>query len=398
MERRCKACNGTGEIKRKGRKKKKVKKSFPSFAAPGPKPIGDHIGDTLLQEGDDEELSYLVGSWRIFQKLGRHRYSTDDLVTSWVACNEMKRLNLARPTGLDIGCGLGSVLLCNAWQLPDATLVGIEAQEERYKQAVRSVAYNVGYFPSEQTRVQVLHGDLRADNDLLSDSCPPGFDLVTGTPPYFAPHLAGQPGCIETAGCLFELRGGVEEYCSAAARYLRQPAQSPPDAPPSVFVLVNTALASSRVYLGCEAAKLSVVRRLDVVPRVGKPALFCVFVIVLDSWLEDVRSSSLFPSLSTPSSNTSDIAMDISSDQGLGSYRSVLDLLPPDAVSGLRVESSVRGETCEVLTVREANLEHTIEYAQLLRELGKPSSFDREIYSLESKSNDDGNGSIVDTS
>jgi hypothetical protein len=396
VDRICKACGGTGVIERKSRKKKQVKKSFPSYVAPGPFPLGDR-GDSSLQEGEDEELSYLVGNWKIFQKLGRHRYSTDDLVTTWIACDEAKRLKFIQPLLLDIGCGLGSVLLSNAWQLPDATCVGVEAQEDRFSQALRSIAYNVGYYPSEQTRICVHHHDLRENHPLLTLHYPRGFDMVTGTPPYFAPHLSGQPGCIETAGCLFELRGGVEEYCIAAAKYLRPPPvpqthttataspcctdmdthqEEPPSIKssggtpamvPSVFVLVNTALASTRVYLGCEAAGLTIVRRLDVIPRDGKPPLFCVFVIVLDSWLQECesRNDDSFPPLSAFAPGP------------------VADLLPANAREGLRVEGSVRGEVCEIMTVRESNLEHTAEYAQLLRDLGKPSSFDKEVYHTE---------------
>lgn len=70
-----------------------------------------------------------AGRWKIFQKIDRHRYSTDDLVTSWVACNESKRLGYISPNMLDIGCGLGSVLMCNAWQLPTARCIGIEFQQ-----------------------------------------------------------------------------------------------------------------------------------------------------------------------------------------------------------------------------------------------------------------------------
>lgn len=46
------------------------------------------------------------------------------------------------------------------------------------------------------------------------------FDLVTGSPPYFAPDPQLQPRCYESTGCLFERCGGVEEYIAAAARLL----------------------------------------------------------------------------------------------------------------------------------------------------------------------------------
>lgn len=194
-EQSCNACGGKGYIARSKRKgasgmyaKKVNRKSYPSFVAPGPMPVGDQ-GKPALQEAADEELCYLVGNWRLFQRIDRHRYSTDDLVTTWIAAAEARRLGHTGESSpalvLDIGCGIGSVLLSNAWQLPHATCVGIEAQEERYAQAVRSIAYNVGDRPTGQTRVSVYNSDMRDAGPLLKDDYPNGFDVITGTPPYF---------------------------------------------------------------------------------------------------------------------------------------------------------------------------------------------------------------------
>jgi hypothetical protein len=57
--------------------------------------------------------------------LDRHRYSTDDLVTSWYACQHTQLYGYNNEDSLnvlDMGCGLGSVLLSNAWQLPNSKL------------------------------------------------------------------------------------------------------------------------------------------------------------------------------------------------------------------------------------------------------------------------------------
>jgi tRNA1(Val) A37 N6-methylase TrmN6 len=168
--------------------------------------------------GPDEELSYLAGNWKIFQKLNRHRYSTDDLCTSYYACRTMRSLGYENPLMLDIGCGLGSVLMTNAWQFPKGICVGIEAQRDRYDMALRSVEYNIG---EDEGRIRVINADLREVSEEARGVCAAhhqcGYDLVTGTPPYFPPTTGATPGCLESAGCLFELRGGVEDYCRAAA-------------------------------------------------------------------------------------------------------------------------------------------------------------------------------------
>jgi tRNA1Val (adenine37-N6)-methyltransferase len=447
----CPSCSGSGSICRSRRtnsdgsyRKKRVTKSYPSFSAPGPMPASLTSTCSHLQPGPDEELSYLVGNWKIFQKLDRHRYSTDDLCTSYYACLAMKQLGYESPLMLDIGCGLGSVLMTNAWQFPSAlSCVGIEAQLDRYECALRTVEYNVGRTACAGDGgrdggggrdIRVIHADLREASPEAQAVCEAhhhqGFDLVTGTPPYFPPATGVTPGCEESSGCLFELRGGVEEYCRAAARYLRRPGgggsagagagdrggddvsesssgdgdsssvrtttttttttscsksssrcsdgdqqhassetscSSSSSALPSVFAVCNTALASARVYSGCHAAGLSVVKRIDVVPRAGKPPLFNVFITVANEWLErDAQAAvPLFPPLRAASISSHSAPLDASVCPG-----------------AYRVEGSLRGEEVEVLTVRELDGQHSVEYQDILRHLGKPTSRDREVYDV----------------
>jgi len=79
---------------------------------------------------------------------------------------------------IDIGCGIGSVVLMTAWLYPHALCLGVEAQPTRFSQAVRSVAYNgVG------ERVALVNGDLRDPSVAPSER----FDLVTGAQVFF-PH------------------------------------------------------------------------------------------------------------------------------------------------------------------------------------------------------------------
>jgi L-aminopeptidase/D-esterase-like protein len=78
------------------------------------------------------------------QRTGRaaHRWSTDDLVTGWLAGEAVAAARAAAGAAagagagaprwparcLDLGCGIGSVLLMVAWQFPGAACLGIEAQ------------------------------------------------------------------------------------------------------------------------------------------------------------------------------------------------------------------------------------------------------------------------------
>ena len=89
----------------------------------------------------------------------------------------VRGLDLRDKLLLDIGCGIGSVLMMTAWKHPAATCVGVEAQSLSWAMACRSIRYN-----GASARVEARHGDLR-DASVVPEGA--SFDLVTGTPPYF---------------------------------------------------------------------------------------------------------------------------------------------------------------------------------------------------------------------
>jgi len=284
----CPICGGSGTLKRRRREadggdatalRPRPVKQWPGWVAPGPSipplpPAGTspEADPRALHPG--EEHCSLAGHWRIIQRIASHRYSTDDVVTAWVAWRAASRLvgGLSRPMRCcDIGCGIGSVLLMTAWLRPTAVCLGVEAQAIRAATAVRSIAVNgVG------DRVTVRNGDLR-DPSTISDAelagMGGGFDLVTGTPPYFeVTGSSALPADEEASRCLFEYRGGIEAYAVAAARLLH------PDH--GVFVVCESALAIDRGYTAAALAGLRVAARLDCVSKEGKEPLFVVFVMV----------------------------------------------------------------------------------------------------------------------
>lgn len=154
-----------------------------------------------------EQLCNLVGSWRILQRTGSHRWTTDDIVTARIGiemalkrkegCSEKPPLRY-----LDLGCGNGSVLQMVSWGLLsefDLTAFGIEARSEAASLARRSLTFNIG----NENQVSVIHGDFRelekgneafkggTGNNILKQveafrkTRSEKFNLVTGTPPYF---------------------------------------------------------------------------------------------------------------------------------------------------------------------------------------------------------------------
>lgn len=221
-----------------------------------PKPF---TTDPVLGPLTDDRLTRDV---RVYQRLHGHRFSADDMVTAWVATRtrpEARRV-------CDLGCGLGSVLLHLAWSLPDATLIGIEAQAQSFELLTRNIARN-----ALGGRVHVHHGDLR-DADSIRFAAPYGpFPLITGTPPYFPPNTARDAEDEQRAFARIEYRGGVEAYISAAERLLSADGS---------FVLCGDHEADARVLRAAAAARLAVDARLDVFPRVGQPPLFSVWTLV----------------------------------------------------------------------------------------------------------------------
>lgn len=227
----------------------------PGWVVPGPAPAGFQ-GREELQPRADEDLCYLSGDWRLFQKRRGHRWSVDDLVTAHAATAWFDGLRSHGPvSALDLGCGLGSVLLMVAWKAPDFDVTGVEAQPERAAMARRSIAFN-----GASDRCRVLDGDLR-DLDLGAR-----FALVTGTPPYFPQGTGTEAEADHVSACRFEHRGGVEAYLAAAERHLL---------PQGVFVMCAATLEDERVAAAPTRLHLRAVRH--VVPREGKAPLVTVW-------------------------------------------------------------------------------------------------------------------------
>jgi tRNA1(Val) A37 N6-methylase TrmN6 len=205
----------------------------------------------------------LAGELRVLQRRDGHRYSLDDTVTAWVAA----RARPAATAALDLGCGIGSVLLMTAYALPHARLFGLEAQTISFELAQRNVTRN-----GLGDRVFVEHGDLRdpAPLDRLLAVHGGRFELVTGTPPYLPAEHGTLPPDSQKAHARFELRGGVEAYIAAAARVL---------APTGTFVVCAGSRADARVLSAARAHGLSVTEKLPVIPSPLKGVLFSVWTL-----------------------------------------------------------------------------------------------------------------------
>ena len=171
----------------------------------------DGVRNQELQSGPadwprDAGRQRLIGDWHIYQRKGGHRTSTDDLITAWYAVHR----NPTPPARyLDLGCGVGSVLLMVSHKLRPRTAVGVEAQAQSVAMAARAIAE----LPEHGTHIDVRHADFR-DVD-FGGEC---YDLITASPPYFPLDAGVLPDDPQRRACRFEERGGVEAYLETAAR------------------------------------------------------------------------------------------------------------------------------------------------------------------------------------
>jgi tRNA1(Val) A37 N6-methylase TrmN6 len=201
----------------------------------------------------------IAGPYRVFQRVRGHRYSLDDVLTAFEAAQTQPSARAC----LELGTGIGSVLVMLAYKLPQACFTAVEAQRNSFQLLERNVARN-----GLTARVRLVHGDLR--EQVASEPDHPGYDLITGTPPYVPPGRATPSSDAQRAYARQEYRGGVEDYLRAAAAVL---------APRGRVVVCADARFPERVFQPAEALGLRVIRHLDAVPREGQPALFAVFTL-----------------------------------------------------------------------------------------------------------------------
>ena len=158
----------------------------------------------------DARRDRLIGDWFLYQRTGGHRTSTDDLITAWMAA---KRTPERVERYLDLGSGIGSVLLMYRHKKRPVYCLGIEAQTQSYEMASRSVSE----LPKHDTQIELICSDFRTmDHDLEV------FDVITGSPPYFPLQNGVLPKDSQRRDCRFESRGGVEAYIEKAERCLKE--------------------------------------------------------------------------------------------------------------------------------------------------------------------------------
>jgi len=204
---------------------------------------------------DSVRCDTLSGNFKIFQPEDGQRYSTDDLLTAWLA---IKTVSDDPPERfLDLGSGLASVPMIVLWKFPKLSGTGVEIRPNRYELAERSLEIN-----GLTERFHIIHGDLR---ELELDE---KFDLITSTPPYYQSTEGLLSENDDKAAARFELNGSIDDYFKTAAKHLSGK---------GFFITVYPFLYASRVYAAAENCGMHINSRVDFIPKEGKPPLISIF-------------------------------------------------------------------------------------------------------------------------
>lgn len=213
--------------------------------------------DVQQTKGWPEDATYdvLIGNWSFYQRKKGHKTSTDDVLTAWFARHVQEGRRPERY--LDLGCGIGSVLLMTCHALRPKYTLGIEAQDQSAlmaKASINRLGPGMG--------IDVLRADFRTG---ITREMNGRFDLVTGSPPYFPQGAGTISKDPQRAACRFELRGGVEAYCEAAAQAMSTQ---------SCFVMVFQTQWEDRVMNAARASNLHLRHRADIQMRTDRPKPF----------------------------------------------------------------------------------------------------------------------------
>jgi tRNA1Val (adenine37-N6)-methyltransferase len=204
----------------------------------------------------------LTAQLQLWQRKRGHRTGTDDVMCAWAG----QAVAPGASTILDLGAGQGAVGLMLSGVIPHARIVAIEAQEVSYALLQRNVEAN-----ALSERFTLFHGDLR-ETSLTGGP----FDLITGTPPFMPLGSGTPPRDPQREAARFELLGGIEGYCAAAAQHL---------APDGALVIVMDAARPARYEVAIRTAGLFINRVMEVLPKADQAATYLIY------WASLVASS-----------------------------------------------------------------------------------------------------------
>jgi tRNA1(Val) A37 N6-methylase TrmN6 len=157
-----------------------------------------------MQTSTDDVFVAFVASYRDLDNFLEQHYYQDHSISNYV----------------DLGTGIGSVLLLTAHANKPLKSLGIEVQPESAALAKRSI----NELPSDSPTIaietfdirQLLNSSVQDDLYVKYNMLKGNVDLITANPPYLP--LTSGTHCFDNQRKLarFELNGGIEDYCRVA--------------------------------------------------------------------------------------------------------------------------------------------------------------------------------------
>jgi tRNA1Val (adenine37-N6)-methyltransferase len=212
----------------------------------------------MLEPAPDESLDGAGGSTTFLQKKKGQRLASDDILLAATAVGLMPDSECM----LDLGTGKGSVAIMALSALPKLRAVGVEAFAESFHLAVRNARLN-----RLQSRFVPMFGDVRTLSSVLGSKT---FNLVTGAPPFMKVGHGILPQNEQRKYGRFEMRGGIEAYCSAAATHL--------DPVNGNCVMLMDANNEARTRAAFQDNSLNLNSITDVAPRPDEAPIYQIFV------------------------------------------------------------------------------------------------------------------------
>jgi len=193
---------------------------------------------------DTSTDGFLAGRLMLEQPVDGYRAGLDAmLLAAAVADQDYASL-------LDVGCGVGAVMLAAALRRPDARHAGLERDPGAVALCHRNIAFN-----GLQSSAEVIEGDH------LARGGPDGFDLVVSNPPFFDDASAiRDPAPARRAAWIAD--APLEDWIRAMLRRA---------APKGVIALIHRADRIADV-LAALKGRAGGVTIMPVHPRMGAPA------------------------------------------------------------------------------------------------------------------------------
>lgn len=204
-----------------------------------------------------ERIDTLSGNYIIFQPEHGQRYTTDDMLTAWLAVKTIRQQVEKKKTFFDLGSGLCSVPMIVLENIPDITGQGVEINPSKIKLAQKSLKTNNCY-----DRFNLTEGDLR-DLNIAKN-----YPFITSTPPYYDKSEGPVSSNFHKKTSRFELHGAITDYFKAAAQHISDD---------GYFFTVYPYLYRDRVYKAAQTNGFARAYEVVVIPKEGKPPLISLF-------------------------------------------------------------------------------------------------------------------------